>query len=467
MPTAANTPVVASLERRVAALESVLEDVMRSKEALAGRLAALEEDGGGDFIASPAAFPAQSFLLSPAPSGGDDTAAVQAWLNQLTPVVRKGVLQAGTFKISAALKLKAGMEITGINRRYTVIEATGNAFIWEPLEGDNSISNMTFKATTKQEAGGVVDFSKGFSENFWLRSCTVGNNFFNCFNCVPAAKAQISGLSFEDLLFQENGGPVEGYAGPVWKIGNGAKNEELKEGHVVWLKLVKCYCFSSNTAGKRVPLWLDLRNCDSIDIYDCGFQYAEKGLRIGLEDESIYKSQTIKVHQTWFDHIAGNAIEAENTKDCKFNMTCIQGGGEGLVIGKEIFGLSFQGGTVQSQNGNGIHIQAFSSIYAVSILGNLITDNNQAGAAEAAKIAGIKMEAGAGNVQIRNNEIGGFLFTGKQQFGVVVLKGAGNFYAIVDNRIPEKGKSPPENTIKAIVDEGEGANKEVASNIVG
>jgi hypothetical protein len=420
---------------------------------------------------APTVFPEYSFQLSPAPSGGDDTINLQTWANQLGGNVQKGILQAGTFKTKEALKLKQGVEIEGVDRRYAVIEMTGNAFVFEPLAGDNVVSNLTVKAAAKQTGGGVVDFSKGFSENFWMRSCTIGNNFFNCFKCIPAGVTQISGLSFEDLLFEESGGPVEGYTEPVWLIGNPASNSLTEEGHVVWLKLVKCYCFSSNTGGKRVPLWMDIRNCDSIDVYDCGFQYGEQGIRIGHSDESVYKSQTIKVHQTFFDHITGIAVEVENTKDCRFNQTCVQGGGEGIVIGKETAAFSFQGGTVQSQNKNGIHLLASATILGVSILNSVISDNNQSAELEAAKIAGIKVEANTNYFQIHGCEIGGMVqFSGKQQFGIVVIKGKSQFFSITGNRIPEKAESPAENTIKAIVNETEVAEAgkwEAANNIKG
>lgn len=151
----------------------------------------------------------QPYVIAPAPSGGDDYAALQPLINTLAPLHGELILQAGAYLSSAELQIPVGgwhFRLRGTGFNYgteggTTIRATtpGQRSALAILNPFVQIENICLDADLKATQACYLSNA----QNSAFRRCTVRNGLVD--GLFMAAAGITDGVRFDDCFFLNNG----------------------------------------------------------------------------------------------------------------------------------------------------------------------------------------------------------------------------------------------------------------------
>lgn len=324
---------------------------------------------------------AKDFLVAGQPDGTtDNTVALQNWLNQCVAVSATCYLDAGTYKITAALTISGAIRVTGAGRNSSIIQlasATQNGIVINTLANFGQIDQIAIFGAVGVSAGNLIQVTAPSSFNqFWtfsdiqLHQSFVSLNFINAtafiidrafIDCTVVCVA--STLAGDAVISNSTITPQGGTAVVLTSTSSGGASGFRFLGNKI----------NSATAGS-VGFILTANACTTCSDF----------LIVGNSIETIATGiQITKGTGTSYVNvnIVGNEINANNP---------IALNDPGVFLGS----VAISGNVIAPITGIGVNIAAASNF---SVVGNTIT-------AAGAATAGVNIAAAAANGLVANNQ---------------------------------------------------------------
>jgi hypothetical protein len=347
-------------------------------------------------------------------------------------------LLPGAYATKEPLLVPSISDFRGVDWRSCRIIGKGNFDVLRLTEGDNVIENMLLETESPQTSGcSAIDFSHGFSINARIANVNISSNFYNGLYIVGGS-IDIGNIDLESIYF------ATAFGSGVKKYGNAAivMGSSTRRTYVVNMQNVSGVA----ELAADMPCWLKVVNTDSLFCALGGFQTGINGISIGEGDTSALGTTNVSIEGWWFDACTGIGWKLENLFASDFVNSHAQGSSTGCYISQNVAGMTWMGGKLYHNKGNGLTFGPSAS-KSVTFNGATIVDNNENGvpASGAETTNGVLIEKGASGILLVNNTIGnlgGGLGGDLQQYGVRILKGKSRNIWIVQNRIVGNKAAP-------------------------
>lgn len=284
---------------------------------------------------------------SPVPSGKDDTAALQSWLNESAGQVALWQSFGGVpYKVEGTLNVPAESWVESTNPGSCEIEKIGNGDLFR-LAGVTYMGKLYVRAATPQASGAAFDFSHFNANNCQIERVQLGNNFFNGFFIVAeSGLSSFGGIRLSKILFQEPGSRVKSYGNAAFEIGS-----KTKRSIQIFLDDVEVL---ANTAAD-MPKAFNILNTDSLHMRGVLMVNCTTAMRVGEADTSALKTTNGYFSDVQCDGCTTGFFLENMTERHSFVNCTAEACGNGLLMLENVSGTKWSACDFGANEVNGAH----------------------------------------------------------------------------------------------------------------